>query len=76
FTGPNHLHLRINGQVADQDLPNTAMTQASALWIGAQTATNDPVDITAYYLGAIDSVRIYDRALTDAELDMVENLLP
>jgi hypothetical protein len=76
FTGPNHLHLRINGQVADQDLANNAMTQASNLWIGAQTATNDAADIAGYYFGAIDSVRIYNRALTDAEIDMVENLLP
>ncbi len=76
FTGPNHLHLRINGQVADQDLAANAMTQASDLWMGAQTATNDAAGISAYYLGAMDSVRIYDRALTDAEIDMVENLLP
>jgi hypothetical protein len=76
FTGPNHLHLRINGQVADQDLDAVAMTKASELWMGAQTSTNAAADISAYYLGAIDSVRIYDRALTDAEIDMVENLLP
>jgi hypothetical protein len=76
LTGPNHLHLRINGQAADMDLAANPMTMASALWIGAQTDTNQAADITAYYYGAIDSVRIYDRALTDAEIDMVENLLP
>jgi hypothetical protein len=76
FTGPNHVHLRINGQVADQDLANNAMTQASDLWMGAQTSTNDVAGISDYYFGAIDSVRIYDRALTDAEIDTVENLLP
>ncbi len=52
------------------------MTMASALWIGAQTSTNQAADFAAYYYGAIDSVRIYDRALTDAEIDSVENTLP
>ena len=58
------------------DLSANPMTMASALWIGAQTTTNLAADITSHYFGALDSIRIYDRALTDAELDMVENLLP
>lgn len=76
FTGPNHLHMRINDQAADTDLTANPMTMASALWIGAQTSTNQAADFTAYYYGAIDSVRIYNRALTDAEIDSVENALP
>ena len=76
FTGPNHLHFWVNGQTIDKDLSANPMTMASALWIGAQTTTNQAADITDYYFGALDSIRIYDRALTDAELDMVENLFP
>jgi trimeric autotransporter adhesin len=76
FTGPNHLHLRINGQTADVDLAANPNTMASALWIGAQTATNQAADFSAYYYGALDSIRIYDRALTDAEIDSVQNKLP
>ena len=63
FTGPNHLHVRVNGQAVDQDLASDPMTMASELWIGAQTFTNEAADFSAYYVGAIDSVRIYDRAL-------------
>jgi hypothetical protein len=76
FTGPNHLHFRVNGQTVDKDLSANPSTMASALWIGAQTSTDQSADITDYYFGALDSIRIYDRALTDAELDMVESLLP
>ncbi len=76
FTAPNHLHFWVNGQTIDNDLTANPMTLASALWIGAQTTTNQAADITSHYRGALDSIRIYDRALTDAELDMVESLLP
>ena len=68
----------LSGQRSDgrYDLDDNPMTMASALWIGAQTTTNQAADITDYYFGALDSVRVYNRALTDAELDMVQNLLP
>jgi hypothetical protein len=75
FTSPNHFRVRVNGQTMDADLgaPNT---QPSELWMGGETITNQNTDFRNHYRGAIDSVRIYDRALTDVELDTVQNTLP
>ncbi len=76
FTAPSHIHVRVNDQAADQDLDASPMTPASKLWIGGETTTNDDTNLRNFYNGAIDSIRIYDRALTDAELDTVEKTLP
>ena len=75
-TAPNHIHIRVNGQSADHDMGTTPMTQPSELWMGGETTTNQNTNFRNYYNGAIDSVRIYNRALTDAEIDTVENTLP
>jgi hypothetical protein len=76
FTAPNHIHVRVNGAYADQVLGTNPMTQASELWIGGETTTNDDTNFRNHYNGAIDSIRVYNRALTDAEIDTVENTLP
>jgi hypothetical protein len=44
-------------------------TQASKLWIGGES-TND-TSIRNSFRGAIDSIRIYNRALTDQEVDAI-----
>ena len=75
-TAPNHIHIRVNGQSADHDMGTNPMTQPSELWMGGETITNQNTNFRNYYNGAIDSVRIYNRALTDAEIDTVENTLP
>ena len=75
FAAPNHIHIRVNGAYADQDLGAPA-TPASKLWIGGETTTNDSGNFRNHYDGAIDSLRIYNRALTDAEIDTIENTLP
>ena len=74
FTAPNHIHIRVNGQSADADMPNNPMTQPSKLWMGGETISNQDTDFRNHYSGALDSVRIYNRALTDAEIDTVETL--
>jgi len=76
FTAPNHIHMRVNGQATDYDLGTVPMTPAGELWIGGETTTNSNTNFRNHYNGAIDSVRIYNRALTDAEIDTVENTLP
>jgi hypothetical protein len=76
FTAPNHIHVRVNDQAVDHDLGAEPTTQASKLWMGGETITNDDTSFRNHDDGALDSVRIYNRALTDAEIDTVENTLP
>ena len=49
-------------------------TSASLLWIGAETTTNDRADLRRHFAGDVDSVRIYGRALGDAEVLAVSAL--
>ncbi|MFL5307613.1 MAG: LamG-like jellyroll fold domain-containing protein [Polyangia bacterium] len=72
FTAPNTIRIRVNGTVADHTLGVNPATQASNLWLGGETIDNG--NFRNYFDGSIDSVRIYNRALTDAELDTISAL--
>jgi hypothetical protein len=73
FTPPNQVRLFINGTATTYALGANMQTQPSSLWIGGETTTNSTTNIRSYFAGAIDSVRIYNRALSDAEVGTVMN---
>jgi len=73
FTAPNHVTIRVNDTDMSADI-GYADTQASNLWIGGETTDN--ADFRNYFHGSLDSIRIYNRALTDAELDSIYTTLP
>ncbi|HVY37900.1 MAG TPA: LamG domain-containing protein, partial [Polyangia bacterium] len=72
FTAPNIVRIRVNSTVADHTLGVNPDTHASNLWMGGETTNNS--GFRDYFNGSIDSVRIYNRALTDAELDTLSTL--
>ena len=76
LTGPNHIHLRVNGQAADHDLGDRRHDPGQRALDGRADHHQQARRLPDHYNGAIDSVRIYNRALTDAEIDTVENTLP
>jgi hypothetical protein len=73
FTPPNQLRLFINGTGTTYALAANPNTQPSSLWIGGETVTNAATNIRSYFTGAIDEERIYNRALSDAEVGAVMN---
>jgi hypothetical protein len=76
FTPPNQVRVFINGTGTTYTLSTNPNTQASSFWIGAQTTTNAASGIGAYFTGAIDSIRVYNRALSDNEVATVQALPP
>ena len=60
--------VRVNGQSESAQL-GTPDTQPSHLWIGGETT--DDGGFRNFFLGELDDVRIYNRDLSDAELDAV-----
>jgi hypothetical protein len=68
FTPPNQMRVFINGTGTTYSLATNLNTQPSALWIGGETVTNSASNIRSYFSGSIDSIRIYDHALSDAEV--------
>jgi hypothetical protein len=75
FTPPQSIKMFVNGTSQSYPLSAPLETHASTLWIGADTLTNAPTALLDHYAGAIDSIQIYNRALTDAEIAKVM-LLP
>jgi hypothetical protein len=68
FTPPDLISVRVNGQVETAQL-GAVNTQPSNLWIGAETTDNG--DFRNFYTGELDDLRIYNRDLSDAELDTI-----
>jgi hypothetical protein len=75
FTPPKSVKVFVNAAGTGYTLTTPLQTHASTLWIGADTVTNAPTAFLGHYAGAIDSIQIYNRALTDAEIAKVM-LLP
>jgi hypothetical protein len=69
FTPPTKLRLFVNGNGVTYTLPANLNTNPSSLYIGADSINNPT--IRSYFAGSIDSIRIYGRALTDAEVATV-----
>ncbi len=74
FTPPAQIRLFVNGVATTYTLTTNLNTNASSLWIGGETTTNSATNISSYFAGAIDSIRIYRRALSDAEVTTVMGL--
>jgi hypothetical protein len=74
FSTPGQVRIFVNRTAATYNLPTNLNTKQSMLWIGAATRTNNPNVIFNYFGGAIDSIRIYDHALSDAEVGVVMGL--
>lgn len=68
FTPTNGISLFTNGTKDSTILGADLATNASQLFVGAETTSNDVNDFRNFFAGAIDSVRIYDRALSDQEV--------
>jgi hypothetical protein len=68
FTPPDMYSVRVNSEVETMQL-GAADTRPSSLYIGAETT--DDGDFRNYFYGELDDIRIYDRDLSDAELDSV-----
>lgn len=71
FTPPDQVTVRVNDQAQSTQLPGPLNTQPSSLFIGAETITNDVNNFRNHLNGELDDIRIYDRDLSDAELDAV-----
>jgi hypothetical protein len=74
FSTPGQVRIFVNRTAATYNLPTNLSTKPSMLWIGAATRTNTANVIFNYFGGAIDSIRIYDHALSDAEVGVVMGL--
>jgi hypothetical protein len=74
FTAPTTVRVWSGASSVDVTLEVAPGTSASLLWIGAETTTNDRADLRRHFAGDVDSVRIYGRALGDAEVLAVSAL--
>ena len=74
FTAPTSVRVWVGASSVDVTLAVAPRTAASLLWIGAETTTNEASAIRRYFAGDIDSVRVYGRALGDAEVAAVSAL--
>ena len=74
FTAPTTVRVWSGASSVDVTLSVAPGTSASLLWIGAETTTNDRADLRRHFAGDVDSVRIYGRALGDAEVLAVSAL--
>src|SRR5260370_4550905 len=68
FTPPNQVRVFVNSVATTYTLTTNLNTNGSSLWIGGETTTGSATDIRTYFAGAIDSIRVYGRALSDAEV--------
>jgi hypothetical protein len=71
YTPLTQMRVFVNGVGTTYTLNMFLNTPPSSLWLGAETTTNLASDISDHFAGAIDSVRIYGRALSDAEVATV-----
>jgi hypothetical protein len=73
FTAPDQLRLFVNGTGTTYTLGSALNTPATMFWVGAETTTDSAASgqISAYFKGSIDSIRVYDHALTDADVGVV-----
>src|SRR5262249_51007963 len=65
FTQTNNIELWTNTTSQTFQLGTDLATNASQLFVGGETITNDVGNFRNYFAGAIDNLRIYNRALTD-----------
>jgi len=68
FAAPDTITVRINNQAESQAIGGLD-TQPSHLYIGVETTDDDANDFRTHFFGELDDVRIYNRDLSDAELD-------
>jgi hypothetical protein len=71
YTPLTQMRVFVNGAGTTYALNAFLNTPPSSLWFGGQTTTDMASGISNYFAGAIDSVRIYGRALSDAEVATV-----
>ena len=71
YTPLTQMRVFVNGVGTTYALGAYLNTPPSSLWLGGQTTNNMASGISNYFAGAIDSVRIYGRALSDAEVATV-----
>ncbi len=71
FTPPTSLKIWTNTAVKSVTVGTKLNTGAGQLFVGAETTQNDVNGFRNHYKGAVDSLRIYDHALTDAEIQTV-----
>ena len=71
FTPPNTIRVFVNAKATTYTLSTNLNTSVSSLYIGAETITDSTSNPRSYFAGSIDSVRIYGRALSDAEVATV-----
>jgi hypothetical protein len=74
FTPPDQMRIFVNAAATGYMLTTPLNTNASSLWIGAETLDDTAADARAYFAGSIDSIRIFDHALSDAEITAVMGL--
>ncbi|UCC22461.1 MAG: LamG domain-containing protein [Planctomycetota bacterium] len=70
----NKLYLYVDGNTDGEPVTDTtsgSLSTSQNFWIGLMTTTvsNDPLENPHYFSGLIDDVRIYDRALSAAEIE-------
>jgi hypothetical protein len=71
FSPSNKIRVFVNAKGTTYTLSTNLNTNASSLYIGADTITNSTSNLRNYFAGSIDSIRIYGRALSDAEVATV-----
>jgi hypothetical protein len=74
FDAGNSLRLYINGEEIvnnTSSIPHSIDTFDYKLLIGSRTHSQFPYDPFFYFKGSIDEVRIYNRTLTDAEIEVL-----
>ncbi len=74
FTPPTTLKIWTDTAVKTATVGTKLDTGAGQLFVGAETTQNDVNMFRNHYKGAIDELRIYDHALTDAEVQTVHAL--
>ena len=73
FEPNNTIKLWTDGVVLSQTAAELATT-ASKLWIGAETTNDQVTGIRNHFVGSLDAIRIYNRALSDQEIADVAQL--
>jgi MSHA biogenesis protein MshQ len=72
FTPPDNIKLYTGTTVETFTVPDIN-TATSNLWVGGETISNNLV-FRNHFTGRLDELRIYNRALTDAEMATLANL--
>jgi hypothetical protein len=71
FTPPAQVRVFVDKVGTTYPLGTPLVTHASSLWIGVETTGDSTTPNRGFFKGSIESVRIYDRALSDAEVGIV-----